>query len=396
MTLSVKQIENAHPGERDYKLADEKGLYLLVAASGSKRWYLKYRHLGREKKLSLGGYPEVTLKGARTKRDEARAVMAAGKDPSQEKQVSRLTAKVEAANTFAAIARELIDKRAAEGMAPTTIAKTEWLLLLLEPRLGRLPVTEITAPVLLAAVQEIHASGRRETARRLRSFAGRVMQHAILTGRAQINPAPMLARALAAPQERHHPAIVDRAELGGLLRVIAGYEGYPSTNAALRLSPHVFQRPGEIRTMKWVDIDFERARWTIPAATMKMRKPHRVPLSRQSLEIIRSMIAVSAGSEYVFPAFHSPKRPISENTINQALRRLGYGGSMTAHGFRSTASSLLNESKLWLPDAIERALAHEDGNAIRSIYNRTDYWDERVEMMQWWSDQLDALKDNAG
>lgn len=392
MALSVRQIENARPGDKDYKLADEKGLYLLVAATGSKRWYLKYRFLGTEKKLSLGGYPEVTLKAARAKRDEARELVAAGKDPSRERQLSKLTAKVEAANTFGAVARELIEKRKAEGMADTTVSKTEWLLSLLEPSLNHRPVTEITAPVLLAPVQEVHASGRRETARRLRSFAGRVMQHAILTGRAQVNPAPMLARALAAPQERHHPAIVDRAELGDLLRAIDAYQGYPSTTAALRLSPHVFQRPGEIRTMKWADIDFDRARWTIPAATMKMRRPHQVPLSRQSIEIIRSVKAISIGSEYVFPAFHSPRRPISENTINQALRRLGYGGTMTAHGFRSTASSLLNESKLWRPDAIERALAHEDGNAIRSIYNRTDYWDERVEMMQWWSDQLDVLR----
>jgi integrase len=176
------------------------------------------------------------------------------------------------------------------------------------------------------------------------------------------------------------------------LRAIDGYQGYPSTMGALRLSPHVFQRPGEIRTMKWVDIDFERARWSIPAAIMKMRRPHQVPLSRQSVEIIQSMKAISNGSEFVFPAFDSPMRPISENTVNQALRRLGYGGIMTAHGFRSTASSLLNESKIWRPDVIERTLAHEDENAVRSIYNRTDYWDERVEMMQWWSDQLDALK----
>lgn len=313
-------------------------------------------------------------------------------DPQREKQASKLAAKMEAANTFSAVAREYIDMREAEGLAVSTVEKTRWLLGLLPPSFQLLPVSVITAPILLDAVREIHGSGRRESARRLRSFVGRVLQYAILTDRAQVNPAPMLTRVLAAPKEKHHPAIVDDRKLSALLNAIDDYQGYPSTSAALKLSPHVFQRPGEIRTMRWADLDFDRARWNIPAAAMKMRRDHNVPLSRQALEIIRSMDAVSGGTEFVFPAFHSFRKPISENTVNQALRRLGYGGVMTAHGFRSTASTLLNESKRWSPDAIERALAHEDKNAVRAAYNRTDYWDERVEMMQWWSDRLDALK----
>lgn len=392
MALSIKEIENARPGDKDRKLHDEKGLYLVVAASGSKRWYLKYRYHNKEKKMSLGAYPEVTLKAARNRREEARAMLAEGKDPQREKQVSKLSAKVAAANTFGAIARELNDKRAADGLAATTLKKDEWQLGLLEPSLGRLPITDITAPLLFSVLQEVHTSDKRETARRLRAYVGRVVQHATLTGRAQTNPAPMLARALAAPKVKHYPAIVDPKKVGVLLKAIDDYQGYPSTSGALRLSPHVFQRPGEIRTMKWADIDLEQARWTIPASIMKMRRPHHVPLSRQAVEIIRSMAATSNGSEFVFPTFHSPKKPISENAVNQALRRMGYGGTMTAHGFRSTASSLLNESKLWHPDAIERALAHEEEDAVRAAYNRTDYWDERVKMMQWWSDKLDALK----
>ena len=215
--------------------------------------------------------------------------------------------------------------------------------------------------------------------------------YAIVTGRAQNNPAPALQRALAAPSVRHHPAIVEPNELGDLLRAMDGYKGTASTNAALKLSAHVFQRPGEIRTMRWVDIDLEAAIWTIPAEQTKMRREHRVPLSRQAIAIIRSMEHVAEYSVYVFPSFN-PKKPLSENAVNQALKRLSYGDVMTAHGFRTTASSLLNECGEFHPDAIERSLAHQDTNAVRAAYNRTQYWDERVRMMQWWSDKIDLMK----
>ncbi|MBQ1500357.1 MAG: tyrosine-type recombinase/integrase [Sphingomonas sp.] len=395
MTLSVKEIEHARPSERNRKLWDEKGLYLLITPSGSRRWHFKYRFLGSEKKLSFGAYPEVTLKAARAKRDEARTMLAEDRDPSRERQAKKLAAKVEAENTFSSIAREFIEKRAADGIADTTKSKSEWLLSILEPRLGRMPVADITAPVLLAVLKEVQASGRRETARRLRAFASRVIDYAVITGRAQHNPAKALQRALITPTVRHHPAIIDPEKLGGLLHAIDAYPGYPSTIAALRLSPHLFQRPGEIRSMRWDELDLDRARWIIPEGRTKMRRAHEVPLSRQALEIIRSMTPISGCSELVFPAFHSMRTPISENTVNGALRRLGYAGIMTAHGFRSTASLLLNESGNWPPDVIEHALAHQDKNAIRAIYNRTSYWNVRVEMMQAWSDQLDALKKQA-
>lgn len=395
MALSVKEIDHAHPSERDRKLWDEKGLYLLAAASGSKRWHFKYRFLGSEKKLSFGAYPEVSLKAARTKRDEARAMLAEDTDPSRVRQAKKLAAKVEAANTFGAIAREFIDREKAKGRADTTIAKSEWFLSLLAPRLGRMPIVDITAPVLLTVLTEIQDSGRRETAKRLRAFAGRVIDYAVITDRAKHNPAQSLQRVLLPAQVRNHPAIIDPAQLGALLRAIDAYPGYPSTIAALRLSPHLFQRPGEIRSMRWSELDLKGARWIIPEGRTKMRRAHEVPLSRQALEIIQSMIPISGRSEFVFPAFHSMKTPICENTVNHALRRLGYAGTMTAHGFRSTASSLFNESGHWPPDVIEHALAHQDKNAIRAIYNRTSYWNTRVEMMQWWSDQLDALRRSA-
>ena len=395
MALTVKEIENASLKDRAWKLWDERGLYLLISKAGSRTWQFKYTYHGKEKKMSLGAYPEVSLKAARAKRDEARTVLADGKDPSQQRQIRKLTAKVEASNTFGAIAREYLDKCAADGLAEATLAKSEWLLAQIEPRLGRMPVKEITVPVLLAVLREVEASGRLETARRLRSFSGRVIKHAIITGRADFNPAPMLQRVLKTPKVRHHPAIIEPGELGALLKAMDAYEGFPSTNAALRLSPHLFQRPGEIRAMQWEEIDLERGRWTIPASRMKMREPHVVPLSRQATAIIRSMIPISGGSAFVFPAFHSMRKPISENTINQALRRMGYAGIMTAHGFRSTASSLLNEDGRFSPDVIEHALAHRDQNAIRAIYNRTSYWNARVDMMQAWSNMLDALRSGA-
>ena len=396
MALSVKEIEHAKPIDRDCKLYDEKGLYILIALSGSKRWYLKYRFMGSEKKLGLGHYPAVSLKAARAKRDEARALIDEGKDPSQERQARRLLAKAANDNTFGAIGREFLDKRAAEGLAEATKTKMEWMFGQLERPLGKVPVSEITAPMLLGVLQAVAKSGQLETARRLRSLAGRIIRHAVITGRATHNPATDLQRALVAPKVRHHPAIVDPGELGKLLRAIDSYQGYPSTIGALKLSPHLFQRPGEIRAMRWDELDLDRAKWVIPAERTKMRRPHEVPLSRQAIEIIESMRPITGIADFVFHAFNSRTKPISENTVNGALRRLGYQGVMTAHGFRSTASSLLNESERWSPDVIESALAHQDQNAIRATYNRASYWKSRVEMMQWWSDHLDTLRAAAG
>ncbi|KEO85728.1 integrase [Erythrobacter sp. JL475] len=394
MPLTVKEIEAAQPRSKPWKLPDERGLYLQISPNGSKRWHLRYSFQGDKKKISFGPFPDVSLKSARAKRDEARAMVADGVDPLHQRREQKLEAKLASQNTFAAVAREYIAKRANDGdkaISETTRSKTEWLLSLVEPKLGRVPVAEITAPLLLAALNDIQESGRRETARRLRSFVGRVLNYAIATGRAENNPAPALRGALATPSVRHHPAVIEPAALGELLRAIDGYGGFASTNAAMKLSAHLFQRPGEIRTMKWDDVDFDAAIWTIPAGKTKMRREHRVPLSRQAISIIRSMKDVAAYSEYVFPSFN-PKKPLSENAVTGALKRMGYGGIMTAHGFRTTASSLLNESNEFHPDAIERALAHQDSNAVRAVYNRTQYWEERVRMMQWWSDKIDSLK----
>lgn len=393
MALTDTAIRLAKAGDNDRKLADEKGLYLLVTATGSKLWRLKYRIGGKEKKLALGAYPEIGLKDARARRDEARKVAQAGRDPSVAKREARIARRIASANTFAAVADEYIAKLEAEGRAGVTIGKTRWLLAKLMPALGTRPIAEITPQELLAVLKATERVGHRETARRLRSFASRVFRYAVATARASIDPAQPLLGALVAPVAKHHAAITDPVAFGGLLRAIEDYSGQPITRLALKFTAHVFQRPGEIRQAEWTEIDFDNAVWTVPATRMKQRQPHRVPLSRQELAILREAHALGGNGRYIFPKLGSPLKPMCENAINGALRRLKYSSDqMTAHGFRSTASTLLNESGKWNPDAIERALSHADANQVRAAYHRGAYWPERVEMAQWWSDHIDALR----
>lgn len=396
MALTDTAIKQAKPGDIDRKLADEKGLYLLVTAGGSKLWRLKYRIDGKEKKLALGSYPDVGLKEARARRDAARTAAEAGSDPAAAKREARIARQFAAANTFGAIAEEYIAKLEAENKADVTVAKTRWLLSKLSPALAKRPIADITPHELLAVLRAAERKGHRETARRLRSFASRVFRYAVVTARATIDPAQPLQGALVAPKVTHHAAIIDPVAFGGLLRSIESYSGQPITTLALRFTAHVFQRPGEIRQAEWAEIDFDKAVWTIPAARMKQRQAHRVPLSSQAIAVLREAQALSGGGRYVFPKLGSPLKPMCENAINQALRRMGYGKDvMTAHGFRSTASSLLNESGKWNPDAIERALSHADTDQVRSAYHRGAHWAERVEMAQWWSDHLETLRDGA-
>ncbi|MCJ2186671.1 tyrosine-type recombinase/integrase [Novosphingobium beihaiensis] len=391
MPLTNNTIKNARPRAKDWKLADEKGLYLLITPKGSKLWRMKFRHHGVERKLSFGAWPDITLRRARELRDEARAAVSEGRDPARERKVAKREGKYEASQTFAAIADELIEKDRQEGRAAVTIKKKEWLLGKLKAAFGSAPIAEITTPEMFAVLDRIQKTGLRETTKRLRSVAGQVFNYAIATGRATNNPTLALQRALLAPDVTHMAAIIDVDDLRILLRKMDECSGYPSTLAALRITPHLFQRPGEIRKMKWANLDLDRARWSPPIADMKKRRPHDVPLSRQAMAIIREMEQHRNGP-FVFPAFHTGAKPISENTVNGALRRLGYAGVQSAHGFRSTASSLLNERGKWDRDVIDRAMSRQVGNATSAIYNRTAYWDERVEMMQWWSDWLDELK----
>lgn len=396
MALTDTAIRNAKPREREYKLADGGGLYLLVTAAGGKLWRLKYRSAGVERKLSLGKYPAVTLGEARKARDAAKARAEGGDDPAAAKRRARIAAKLSAGTTFGAVALEYIEKAEREGRSPATIVKLKWSRQWLQPAIGHRPIDQIEPHELLAVLKKQEKRGNLETARRTRAFASRVFRYAVATARAKADPAGLLLGAIAAPQPRNLSAIVDPKRVGELLRAIDGYSGLPVTRLALALSPHVFVRPGELRQAEWNEIDIEAAVWRIPAARMKKRREHTVPLSRQALAILGELRAVTGHNRLVFPALGKPDKPLSENTVTGALRRMGFDASeMTAHGFRAMASTLLNESGKWHPDAIERALAHRDGDQVRAAYHRGAHWDERVRMAQWWSDHLDTLRNGA-
>ncbi|MGC6399048.1 tyrosine-type recombinase/integrase [Sphingomonas sp. FW199] len=390
--LSVVGIKSLRPKDRPYKVADSDGLFLLVQPSGALLWRYRYKILGQERKLSLGAFPKITLAEARKKRDAVRAQLEDGIDPVEQKRQRRLAAEQSAQTTFALVATEYIAKMRAEGKSPATLKKAEWFLELLEP-IAKRPIAAITPHELLDNLKRIERRGHHETAGRLRAFAGRVFRYAFATLRTETNPADILRGALITPVVKHHAAILDPVQVGALMRAIDDYSGRPETQFALKLAPHVFLRPGELRQAKWSEIDFAEKVWKVPAERMKMKQPHTVPLSKQSLFLLQQLRLQARTSEFLFPSLHTTHRPMCENTLNTALRRMGYGpDEMTSHGFRAIASTLLNESGLWHPDAIERALAHGEPNKVRAAYHRGTHWQERVRMAQWWSDYLDQLK----
>ncbi len=395
MSLKAAEISAFRAGDTPYKKADAKGLYLEIFPNGSKLWRWKYRFAGKEKRLALGAWPDVTLAKARQYCEAARATLADGADPGLERKRAKATARISAANTFAIVAAEYIDgKMVGEGRAETTLAKARWFLDLLRPAVGELPISDVDPQMLLAPLKRLEARGNKETAKKVRSFASRVFRYGVATGRCKADPAALLQGALVAPKARHYAAILEPGKLGELLRAVDAYTGNPITRLALQITPHVFVRPGELRHAEWSEFDLEAAVWRIPAGKMKARRAHSVPLSPQVVALLGELRAVTGGDGYVFPALYSPRRPMSENTINVALRRMGFGkDEAPAHGFRATASTLLNESGKWQPDAIERALAHGDSDAVRGTYSRGQYWEERVRMAAWWSDYLDRLRE---
>lgn len=396
MALTDVEIRNAKPGPKPFKLADGAGMHLLVTPAGGKLWRLKYRIEGREKSLAIGGYPEIGLGEARRRREEARELIALGKDPSREKRRDKLRSRIQAADTFKAICDEYCQKRRRDGQkgwAPATAKRSEYLLSLVTGSIGHLPIGEIEPIDVLTAIRRIEGKGKLESARRSLQLAGAVFRYAVATARLGSDPTRDLRGALTAPTVTHYGAITESIKVGALLRAIDDYEGGGITKLALQMAPHVFVRPGELRHAEWSEIDLDGSLWTIPAGKTKMRKAHHVPLSRQSVELFRQVSCVTGPTGYVFPSVRSFTRPMSENTINAGLRRLGYAtDEMTAHGFRAMASTLLNESGKWNPDAIERALAHGDADKVRAAYHRGTHWEERVRMAQWWSDHLDDLK----
>ncbi len=396
LALTDVAIRTAKPRTKPYKLGDSLGLFLLVQPSGGKLWRLKYRIEGREKKLAIGTYPEVSLSEARRRRDDARELHAAGKDPSREKRREKIRSRDQAGNTFSNLADEFCAKRKRDGQkpwAPATATRSEYLLSLLNSSIGSMPIGEIEPADVLGAIQKIERRGNLESARRTLQLAGAVFRYAVATARLRSDPTRDLKGALTAPRVTHYGAITDAKRVGELLRAIDGYEGQGVTKLALQIAPHVFVRPGELRHAEWDEIDLKGALWTIPADKTKMRKPHHVPLSRQAIALFEEVQSISGPSGFVFPSIRSRSRPMSENTINAGLRRLGYAtDEMTGHGFRAMASTLLNESGKWHADAIERALAHGDNDKVRAAYHRGAHWAERVEMAQWWSDYLCQLR----
>jgi integrase len=390
--LTTVQIRALKPTVRPFKVPDADGLFLIVQPSGALLWRFRYKVLGHERKLSLGSFPDLSLQQARKKRDEARAQLVDGIDPVEEKRQRRIAAELAAQTTFGLVAEEYIQKMEREGRSPATIKKARWFLELLDG-IAKRPIASVTPHELLDVLKRVERRGHHETALRLRSFAGRVFRYGFATLRTEKNPADILRGALTVPKVKHHAAIIEPKKVGELLRAIEDYQGRPETLHALRIAPHVFLRPGELRQAKWSEIDFAEKVWRVPAERMKMKQPHAVPLSRQVLFILRDLRLLARTSEYLFPALHTTKRPLSDNTLNVALRRLGFEhDEMTSHGFRAMASTLLNESGLWHPDAIERALAHGQKDRVRAAYHRGAHWEERVRMAQWWSDYLDQLR----
>ena len=390
--LSKLLIDKTKSGPKTIRLWDGRGMYLEITPKGGKWWRFKYWFDGRERRMSLGVYPDVSLADAREKREEARRKVAAGIDPGEQRKAEAVALIEAVENSFEAVAREwfeMFSKQWAKGHADKIIRRLE---LYIFPWLGARPIKAITAPELLAALRRVESRGANETAHRAMQVCGRVFRFAVATGRAERDPSRDLSGALAPVKEKHLASITDPQEVGALLRAIDTYNGEWITRCALRLAPLVFVRPGELRHARWSEIDFDKAEWRIPAARMKMRVQHIVPLSSQAINVLRDLQQLTGKFDFAFPGTRSRERPMSENTVTAALRRMGYGGDdMTGHGFRSMASTLLNEQG-WNRDAIERQLAHGERDAVRAAYNYAQHLPERRKMMQAWADYLEQLK----
>jgi integrase len=391
--LTSTKIRAAKPREKAYKLSDSGGLYLLVNPNKSLWWRLKYRFEGREKSLSLGVYPHVSLQQARSQRDEAKKAIANGVDPSAKRQAEKSAT----ANTFEAVAREWLALQEGK-LAPATFAKAVWTLeTFVFPYIGSRPIAKLGATDVLKVLKRIESRGTHETAHRTRQRCSQVFRYAVQTERAERDVTADLRGALAPVVSEHHAAITEPARVGELLRAIDGYTGHVVTAYALKLAPLLFVRPGEFRHAEWIefDLDGHEPHWRIPADKMKMGKQHIVPLSKQALALLRELHLLTGRGRYVFPSLRGGSRPMSENTVNAALRRLGYTTEeMTGHGFRSLASTNLNEQG-YHPDLIELQLSHAERNKVRAAYNKAQRLPERRKMMQSWADYLDGLRAGA-
>jgi integrase len=408
--LTDVAIRSAKGLEKPYKLFDGGGLYVLVKPDGSKYWRLKYRFAGKEKLLAIGVYGRgndgtINASAARSQRDRAKQALRDGRDPSADRKEQRRILKASAAATFEAIAREWLKPENRPKKNPWTEDHADRVRASLEidvfPHLGCRPINEIKAPELLAVLKKIQARGALETAQRVLQRCGKVFGFAMAHGFCDVNPAvdANLGDQLQAP-ERTNRAFLKKEELPAFLHKLDAYDGHALTRLALKLQVLTWVRPGELRAAEWSEFDLEQAQWLIPAERMKMRLPHIVPLSRQALEVLRELQQLTGEERYLFPNQQKAVGYMSENTMLYALYRMGYHSRATGHGFRSTASTILNEQRIqredgsrvrrWHEDAIERQLAHQERNKVRGAYNHAEYIEERTEMMQAWADYVDA------
>lgn len=392
MPLTEKKAGNAKPQERPYKLGDGEGMFLLVHRNGAKYWRMKYRFAGREKLLAIGVYPEISIAEARRRRAKAKLMLAEGLDPSAERQAAKRNLKDAAENTLQSVAAEWH----ANNKHTWSDDYSSWVIRALRndifPWLGNRPITEIEPPELLQAMRRIETRDALVTAHRVRNNLEQIWAFAIAAGNARRNPAADLRKALKKmPEKTHHASVKEPKAVGELLRALAGYKGSPTTRAALQLAPLVFVRPGELRKAEWTEFDLDAAEWRIPGERMKRGVQHIVPLSTQAVAILRDLQPLTGKGTHVFPSKRDRKLPMSDSTLNAALRRLNYGSDeMTSHGFRSMASTILNEQG-WHRDAIERQLAHGEKDKVRAAYNSAEHLPKRREMMQAWADYLDGL-----
>jgi integrase len=392
MPITDAKIRHAKAKDKQYKLYDERGLYLLIMKNGSKYFRLDYRFMGKRKTMALGIYPDVSLSDARQKRDEARKLLAQGVEPLQHKQELTALKKELANNTFENMAREWFEKQSTAWTKEHSIRVIRRLERDAFPFIGNRPVKMITAPELLEVLRKVENRGAVYSAHTLKQTCGQIFRYAIVTGKGERDPSADLKGALTPVKSKHMAAITDPKKIGGLLRAIDGYDGQVVTQCALKLAPLVFVRPGELRHAEWKELDLDNAAWKIPAEKMKMGIPHIVPLSKQTIDVFGTLEVLTGDGRYVFPSIRSTVKPMSENTVNAALRSMGYSkDEMTGHGFRGMASTILHEQG-WPSDVIERQLAHSEQNSVKSAYNHAKHLPERRKMMQEWADYLDELK----
>lgn len=389
--LTDTKLRALKPRVDVYRIADSNGLAIEVRPTGSKLWRYRYRYAGKASMVTLGEYPAVTLADARAERDRMRALVKGGANPAHVARTERAIQFERVNTTFGAIGLELLTKRAKEGLSPGSAKRERRLIEKDLAGIADMPITDVSAPILLAALRKLEQRGIVETAHRARAHAGRVFRYAIATGRAERNPADDLAGALEKPQSKHFASVTDPEQIGELLRALNAYQGAAVTQAALKLAPMLFVRPGELRHAKWADIDLDAGEWRY--TTSKTNTPHIVPLPKQAVTVLQDLWPLTKRSSYVFPGVRSSAKPMSENTINAALRNLGFDGdTMVGHGFRAMARTVLDEVLGFRPDYIEHQLAHAVRDPLGRAYNRTAHLPERRKMMQAWADYLDLLR----